>query len=70
MTPEELKNYSEMKKGFVNIHVDIETEQLYISNHLYKTIEDAEKGIFYGDTIEKIGCFYLEYKDYKKDEVR
>ena len=49
------------EKGFVNVHIDITTKQVYVSNHLYSTMEEAEKGIFHGIGIEKVGCFEIEY---------
>jgi hypothetical protein len=51
----------ETEKGWVNIHIDVYTKKLFISNHPYPSKEEAEKGIFIGGTIEKVGCFEIEY---------
>lgn len=47
--------------GFVNIHIDIETKKLYISETPYKTIDEAEAGVLIGDNIEKVGIFRIQY---------
>ncbi len=44
----------ETENGFVNVHIDITTKQVYVSNKPYPTMEEAEKGIFHGNTIRKI----------------
>lgn len=51
----------ETEKGFVNVHIDLVTKKMFISNHPYPTREEAEKGIFIGSGIEKVGCFEIEY---------
>ena len=48
-------------KGFVNIHIDIETKQVFVSNKPYATKKDAERGFIYGTNIEKVGCVEIEY---------
>lgn len=55
----------ETEKGWVNIHIDVMTRQLFISNHPYPSKEEAEKGIFIGSTIQKVGCFEIEYMKVK-----
>lgn len=50
-------------KGWVNIHINVFTKQLFVSNHPYKTEKEAETGIFIGYGIEKVGCFEIEYTD-------
>jgi hypothetical protein len=47
--------------GFVNIHIDIETKQMFISNKPYSTFEEAENGIIHSIGIQKVGCFKIEY---------
>ena len=42
-------------KGWVNVHIDIETKKMYISNKPYSSKEEAELGIFIGSCIEKLG---------------
>jgi hypothetical protein len=49
------------EKGWVNIHIDVYTKKLFICGHPYKSKEEAEKGIFIGGSIEKVGCFEIEY---------
>jgi hypothetical protein len=49
------------EKGFVNVHIDITTKQVYVSNKPYATMQEAETGIFIGFGIEKVGCFEIEY---------
>ena len=49
------------EKGFVNIHIDINTKHLSISNHPYSSREEADKGVLIGYGIEKVGCFEIEY---------
>jgi hypothetical protein len=51
----------ETEKGWVNIHIDVFTKKLTISNHPYKTKKEAETGIYIGYGIEKVGCFEIEY---------
>lgn len=52
--------------GFVNIHIDIETRKLYISDIPYKTIDQAEAGVLIGSNIEKVGIFRIQYTKYDK----
>jgi hypothetical protein len=59
----------ENEKGFVNVHIDITTKQVYVSNKPYPTMEEAEKGIFYGIGIEKVGCFEIEYTKHEQNVV-
>lgn len=49
------------ERGFVNIHIDINTKRLYISNHPYPSKEAADGGVLIGYGIEKVGCFEIEY---------
>jgi len=51
----------ETEKGFVNVHIDIVTKQVHVSNKPYLSMEEAEKGIYIGIGIEKVGCFEIEY---------
>jgi hypothetical protein len=60
-----METKKEIEKGFVNVHIDITTKQVYVSNHPYPTIEEAEMGIFCGFGIEKVGCFEIEYTKYE-----
>lgn len=55
------------EKGFVNVHIDITTKQVYVSNEPYPTMEEAEKGIFHGIGIEKVGYFEIEYTKHKQN---
>ena len=55
--------------GFVNIHIDIETKKLYISETPYKTIDEAEAGVLIGDNIEKVGIFRIQYTKYEKKTI-
>lgn len=50
-------------KGWINVHINVFTKQLVVSNHPYKTEKEAETGIFIGYGIEKVGCFEIEYTD-------
>ena len=54
-------NKQQREKGFVNVHIDITTKQVFVSNKPYATMEEAERGIFIGSDIEKVGCFEIEY---------
>ena len=56
---------SKTKKGWVNIHIDVQSENLYISKKPYKTKAEADKGIFLGLGIEKVACIEIEYTDCK-----
>lgn len=47
--------------GYINVHIDIETKKVYVSTVPYETEQDANSGIFIGSTIEKVGCFKIEY---------
>lgn len=51
----------ETKKGFVNLHIDLETKQIFCSQKPYETKEEAEKGIFIGYGIFKLGIIEIEY---------
>ena len=57
-----------MKKEqeFVNVHIDVTTKKMFISNKLYPTLQEANKGIFIGYGIEKVGCFEIEYSKLKQ----
>ena len=55
------------EKGFVNVHIDITTKQVYVSNHPYPSMEEANKGILYGSEIEKVGCFEIEYTKHEQN---
>ena len=57
------------EKGFVNVHIDITTKQVYVSNKPYPTKEEAEKGLFLGIGIEKVGCFEIEYTKHEQNVV-
>jgi hypothetical protein len=60
------KRTRETEKGFINVHIDIETKKVFVSNKPYPTMEEAEKGIFLGVGIEKVGCFQIEYSKHNK----
>lgn len=49
------------EKGFINIHIDTVSREIFSSTHPYPTKEEAEKGILIGVGIEKVGCFEIEY---------
>ena len=49
------------EKGFVNININMESKQMYISNHPYTTKEEAEKAILISANVVKVGCFEIEY---------
>ena len=51
----------EKEKGFINVHIDVTTKQVFISNKPYPTKEEADKGILHSIGIEKVGCFEIEY---------
>lgn len=53
------------KKGWINIHIDVQSENLYISKKPYKTKAEAEKGVFIGIGIEKVACIEIEYTDWE-----
>lgn len=50
-----------MKIGYINVHIDTNTERVFVSERPYETKEEAETGIFIGQGIEKVGCFKIEY---------
>jgi hypothetical protein len=54
---------SATKKGWVNLHINVLTNEVFASKHPYKTEKEAETGIFIGYGIEKVGCFEIEYQD-------
>ena len=56
---------SKTKKGWINIHIDIESEYLYISKKPYPSKAEAEKGMLIGVGIEKVACIEIEYTDWK-----
>lgn len=49
-----------MKQGWYNVHIDLGINKLYISQKPYSTKEEAEKGIFIGPCICKIGTFFFD----------
>lgn len=49
-------------KGWVNIHIDRTTLQMFISKKPYESKEEAEKGIFIGLGIEKVACLEIEWE--------
>lgn len=51
------------KKGWVNLHINVLTNEVFASKHPYKTEKEAETGIFIGYGIEKVGCVEIEYQD-------
>lgn len=51
------------KTGWVNVHIDLLAKKLAISSYPYDSKEDAEKGIYMGYGIHKIGCFQIEYPE-------
>lgn len=53
------------EKGFVNVHIDITTKEIFVSQKPYSSKEEAEKGILIGLGIEKVGCFEIEYTKYE-----
>lgn len=52
-----------LKKGFVNLHIDLETRQIYCSTRPYNSEEEAETGIFIGGSIVRLGTFEIVYPD-------
>ena len=64
-----METKTETEKGFVNVHIDITTKNVYVSNHPYSTKKEAEKGIFLGIGIEKVGCFEIEYTKHEQNVV-
>ncbi len=49
------------EKGWINIHINNETKECFVSKHPYPTKEEAESAIFYGINIEKVDCIEIEY---------
>ena len=58
---DDLGNEIKTKKGWVNIHIDLYNQHLYISNIPYNSLGEANKGILIGSSIRKVGCFEIEY---------
>lgn len=58
-----------MKKGFVNISIDLETNKVFVSNKPYETKEDAESAMFIGGSIYIVGTFEIEYPLIKSDAL-
>lgn len=56
--------YYEKKTGWVNIHMDMVTKQLIISNKPYPSKEEANKGFIWGGGIHKVGTFEIEWEEY------
>jgi uncharacterized protein YegP (UPF0339 family) len=50
----------ETKKGFVNLHIDLETKQIFCSQKPYETKEEAEKGIFIIRSVKPIHRFSVD----------
>lgn len=51
------------KTGWVNLHIHTDTKQVVASQHPYPTKEEANKGIYYGLGIQKLGCFFVEWEE-------
>lgn len=51
----------ETRKGWINIHYDIETGKVFCSNKPYETEDLARTGIFIGTTICRVACIEIEY---------
>jgi hypothetical protein len=52
------------KTGWANVHMDMTTKQLIISNKPYPSKLEANKGFIWGAGIQKVGTFELEWEEY------
>lgn len=51
----------ETRKGWINIHYDVETGRIYCSQKPYDSEKDAKTAIFIGGGLCKIACIEIEY---------
>lgn len=56
-----MKFNMEKEKGFINVYIDTQSENIICSKKPYKTKEDADKNILVSIGIEKLGCYEIEY---------
>lgn len=49
------------QKGWINVHIYTDTNEMVASRHPYVSKEEAETGIFIGQGVEKVGCFEIEW---------
>lgn len=50
------------QKGWINVHIFTDTNEIVASRHPYFSKEEAERGIFIGRLVKKIGCFEIEWE--------
>lgn len=59
----------ELEKGWINVHIHVDTKEVVTSRKPYLTKEEAEKGFYHGLGIEKVGCFEIEYSKFPYKEI-
>lgn len=53
----------EKKTGWINIHLHSGSNEIVASRHPYPTKEEAEKGIYIGPGVQKLGIFLVEWDE-------
>jgi hypothetical protein len=48
-------------KGYVDIHIDLNTKSISASSEPYYSVEEAKNGVFIGINIFHLGTFEIEY---------
>jgi hypothetical protein len=50
------------QKGWVNVHIHTDTNEIVASRRPYASQEVAETGIYIGEGVQKVGCFEIEWE--------